>query len=80
MSRIGMIEDITVDGSISIVTIQDTDMDKPILIKAKSRMFLSAIDECYGEKWKGKTIEYDIDSIGCMIAFQPADLDFDDTP
>ena len=78
MSRIGMIEDITVDGSISIVTIQDTDMDKPILIKAKSRMFLSAIDEFYGEKWKGKTIEYDIDSIGCMIAFQPADLDLDE--
>lgn len=54
MSRIGMIEDITVDGSISIVTIQDTDMDKPILIKAKSRMFLSAIDEFYGEKMERK--------------------------
>ncbi len=80
MSRIGMIEDITIDGSISIVTIQDENMDKPVLIKAESRLFLNAIDECYGENWQGKTIEYDLDSIGCMISFQPADLDFDDAP
>ena len=25
--------------------------------------------------WKGKTIEYDLDSIGCMTSFQPMDLD-----
>ncbi len=78
MSRIGTIEDITIDGSISIVTIQDENMTEPVLIKAETRMFLNAIDECYGENWKGKLIEYDIDSIGCMIAFQPADLDLDE--
>ncbi len=27
---------------------------------------------------KKKIIEYEIDSIGCMIAFQPADLDLDE--
>ena len=75
MARIGVIEDITIDGSICLVTIIDSETEKISVCKAETRLFLNAIVDCYGENWKGKTIEYDLDSIGCMTSFQPMDLD-----
>jgi len=71
MARIGVIEDITIDGSISVVTIQDEEIEHPVMVKAETRLFLNAITECYGENWKGARIEYDTDSIGCMVSFEP---------
>lgn len=54
MARIGVIEDITIDGSISVVTIQDEDIEHPVMVKVETRLFLNAIDECFGEEWQGR--------------------------
>ncbi len=77
---LGLLNDITIDGSICIVTLDNTDNDKQSICKAESRMFLNAIDDCFGNDWRGQLIEYDVDSIGCMVAFQPVDIVLDDAP
>lgn len=74
---IGTLQDITVDGSICIIVLDDAN-DKQCICYAETRLFMNAIDECYGEDWKGKVIKYEIDSINCMTAFQPYELCFND--
>jgi len=69
----GIIKDITIDGSICIISIDDIDTGKTSIVNAETRLFLSAIDDCYGDEWRNQTIEYDLDSIGCMIGFSPLD-------
>lgn len=75
----GILKDISIDGSICIITLEDADTGKESTVKAETRLFMTAIDDCYGDNWKEKIIEYEIDSIGCMTAFQPTDLDLDET-
>ncbi len=75
---LGILNDIEIDNSICIITLDNTDNDKQSICKAETRMFLNAIDDCFGDNWRGQLIEYDLDSIGCMIAFQPAVTVLDD--
>lgn len=67
----GILKDISIDGSICIVTLEDADTGKESIVKAETRLFMNAINDCYSDDWKEKIIEYEIDSIGCMTSFYP---------
>ncbi len=50
----GILKDISIDGSICIVTLEDADTGKESMVKAETRLFMTAIDDCYGDNWKEK--------------------------
>jgi len=56
---LGILNDIEIDNSICIITLDNTDNDKQSICKAETRMFLNAIDDCFGDNWRGQLIEYD---------------------
>lgn len=77
---LGMIKDITIDGNISLIELvitDENDNEKTIFVKAETRLFMNAIDECFGDDWKEQFIEFEIDSIDCMTFFIPANTDFE---
>ncbi len=66
----GYIVDIQVDSSISIITIID-DNEKENVCYAETRLFLEAINNAFNGEWKDAYIDYELDSNGIMIGFNP---------
>ncbi len=68
----GFIDDIQIDSSIAVITIIDEN-DKERICYAETRLFMESIDNAFNGDWKGANIEYELDSNGMMIGFNPID-------
>ena len=68
----GKLVDITVDNSICIVQIE-LDNEKVITCYAETNPFIRSIDDAFDNEWQNKQIDFELDSNGLMIWFNPSD-------
>lgn len=66
----GKLIDINVDNSITVIEIE-LDTEKTIVCYAESNLFMSSIEDAYGDEWLNKYIEFELDSSKIMKWFNP---------